>query len=291
MQGILGSKEETKDEKPHYQCYVQFIKKVRPSGVKKVFPAGEWHHEIARGSLDENRKYCNKEGSHDYEELGMLLKQGSPTQMKVVSDRIEEGASYTELWSEFRPFMIRHYRGVQEAIAVRNRRPVERTFKKAAFAKMKIKEIGDWKKSWIFFGPPGCGKTSYALSLFENPLLVSHIDQLKFLEPNNHDGIVFDDMNFRGSGEHEKGRWPVGSCIHLVDTAYHRDINVKHTTAYIPAGMKRIFCTNMPGGQIFPEQTTTSFGIRRRIDYIDFGQLKFAADNFRNKYDSTDVLY
>ncbi len=102
--------------------------------------------------------------------------------------------------------------------------------------------ITTWFKSeqqrtalWMI-GRSGTGKTSYAKSLFENPLLVSHIDQLKTLT-NKHDAIIFDDMNF--------SHWPRESCIHLVDLENDRGINVKHGCKILPKGLPRIFTSNV----------------------------------------------
>lgn len=268
IQCVLGSHEVgTESKKEHIQGYVQFKKKIRIAQVLKIFPSGQWRVSIERTDAATNKAYCTKNGTN-YVELGLLVTKGQVKEMTIVSQLIEEGATYTELWALHRPFMIRHYRGVQEAIAVRNRRDVVIEYKLEEFKKMKVPPIQDWTKAQIFFGRPDTGKTSYALALFKRPLLVSHIDQLKQLD-SKHDGIVFDDMCFKGNTD-GRGAWPVGSAIHLVDTAFQREINVKHTTAYIPQGMRRVFCTNEHEGQIFPEQEVSSRGIQRRIEYTDF---------------------
>lgn len=269
IQCVLGSHEVgTETKKEHIQAYVQFKKKIRKKQVLKIFPSGQWRVSIERTDAATNKKYCTKNGTQ-YIELGMLITKGQPKEMTTVSDKIEKGATYSELWRDHRPFMIRHYRGVQEAIAVRDRVDVAKRYDLDDFKLMQVPPIQSWGRAQIFHGRPGTGKTSYALALFKKPLLVSHIDTLKLLEPGRHDGVVFDDMCFSGN-EDGKGAWPVGSCIHLVDVEYHREINVKHTTAYLPAGMRRVFCTNEVGGLIFPHQEDGVYGIQRRIEYTDF---------------------
>lgn len=95
----------------------------------------------------------------------------------------------------------------------------------------------------VLTGDTGTGKTRYALAHFENPLLVSHMDDLKQLKPS-HDGIVFDDIGF--------SHWPLESCIHLCDVALPRTINVKHGSVTIPAGKPRFFTTNREFTGLFP---------------------------------------
>lgn len=45
-------------QRKHFQGYVQFRNKKRLTGVRKVIPGAHW--EPARGSPDQNRKYCTK---------------------------------------------------------------------------------------------------------------------------------------------------------------------------------------------------------------------------------------
>jgi len=87
----------------------------------------------------------------------------------------------------------------------------------------------------VFSGKSGVGKTQFALAHFKNPLIVSHIDDLKRFD-EEHDGIVFDDMDFL--------HWPRTAQIHILDTECDRSINVKYGTVTIPANTKKIFTTN-----------------------------------------------
>lgn len=97
------------------------------------------------------------------------------------------------------------------------------------------KELQPLSKATLIVGASGTGKTQYALAHFKNPLLVSHIDKLKTLNPD-HDGIVFDDMSFT--------HWPPESVIHLLDSECEREIHVRYGTVTIPAGIRKIFTHN-----------------------------------------------
>lgn len=106
----------------------------------------------------------------------------------------------------------------------------------------------------VLLGESGTGKTQRALAMFHNPLLVRHIDRLKSLTPK-HDGVVFDDLAFR--------HWPRESVIHLLDFDEDSDVNCRHYCGVIPAGMPRVFCTNRPFDELFPDDAYGA--IERRI--------------------------
>ncbi len=90
-------------------------------------------------------------------------------------------------------------------------------------------------KPVLLYGESNTGKTSFAVAHFKNPLVVSHIDKLKLLSPDN-DAIVFDDMSF--------SHWPPEAVIHLLDIDFERDINVRYGTVTIPANTIKVFTHN-----------------------------------------------
>lgn len=102
---------------------------------------------------------------------------------------------------------------------------------------------GPWKwpieenfETLIFIGDSGIGKTQFAKAHFNNPLLVSHIDQLRNFESGEYDGIIFDDMDFN--------HLPRTSQIHLTDFDEDRHIHARYNAALIPAGTRKIFTAN-----------------------------------------------
>lgn len=117
--------------------------------------------------------------------------------------------------------------------------------------------IEHWKRDkWVLWlrGATETGKTSYAKTLFKNPLLVRNKNQLKSFKAGVHDGIIFDDMYFM--------HWPMSSCIHLTDIADDSGIDVKHSHVVIPAGTPRVFTSN---GWIWPDDPHKA--IQRRVFY------------------------
>lgn len=92
------------------------------------------------------------------------------------------------------------------------------------------------EKCLVIRGAPGKGKTQYAKTFFETPLMVGHLDKLKEFNPLLHDGIIFDDVSF--------GHHPRDPVIQIFKTEEDGDINVKCSMVTIPAGTPKIFCTN-----------------------------------------------
>ncbi|OLY79419.1 Replication-associated protein [Smittium mucronatum] len=111
----------------------------------------------------------------------------------------------------------------------------------------------DKRVLWMH-GGTGLGKTEFAKTLFYNPLLVKHIEQLKDLH-SDHDGIIFDDTKFAANG------WDRNDQLLLTDVENDNAFGVKYGAVHIPRLTGRIFISNNP---IFYLDSA----IRRRIFYI-----------------------
>ena len=126
------------------------------------------------------------------------------------------------------------------------------------------------------FGPTGTGKTRWSLAHFDNPLLVTNLECLKNLT-EDHDGIVFDDMSFRGMDFHE--------CLNLLDFELPRTINVKYGAATIPARTRRIITYNLPIRDCLPRIPEEQFAaLARRISCVQVDQKLYAPRNPTYEY-------
>lgn len=197
------------------------------------------------------RKYCTKEGNYltnivDFKPIAAAIRVLSAESKKEAMDIIKND-----------PLLARDYirdtSKMEESIA--------RLYPNTSISRLKyrfrtMQSVISWKRKkhvlWLF-GPTKTGKTEFAKSLFSNPLLVSHIDELKHFCATTHDGIIFDDMYF--------GNWSREHQIHLLDLENNRGINVKYGMIIIPHGTPRIFTSNVP---IF----TADAAIARRIRMI-----------------------
>lgn len=244
---------------PHIQGYAIFKDPQRISSLKKILPRAHW--EKANGTPQQNINYCSK-GDQPKEEWDLYKEKGPSFGLNAVVavygevPKIKRGGSTAER-EERKDEVARmalDSSSVSEGMGILKRElpfdflrfgeTLERNLKRSksqSFAPSH--ELASFnkaplifeKKSMLLWGPSNTGKTSYALAHFKTPLLVSHIDVLKQLSPDN-DGIVFDDMAFK--------HWPPEAVIHLLDFDLPRDINVRYGTVNIPKNVYKIFTHN-----------------------------------------------
>lgn len=268
IQYWVGQKEITKKGKLHWQTFIQFKKKIRPTALHKMFPPGVWNNGKCDGTAAQNKTYCTKDETSLGErfEFGEMMVKGKAGKLAVLARKMKEGSTYKELWEDETETMILRCRNVKEGLAVL-RRPITTTeFKLKDFTRAKLSDKLLATKAVVLYGSPGSGKTSFALAHFVKPLLIRDINDLRELEEDpTFTGLVFDEVQFLGDPPQYFGRWSVGRAVVLVDLAFVASIRVLYGTVKIPPGMPRIFCTNEPDGLIFPEQLSEQFGVLRRV--------------------------
>lgn len=126
---------------PHLQGYITFSKPQRYSALKKIH--GQCHWEFAKGSTEENIKYCSKDG--DFHELGERPRVGSRGKFIDAIDMIVKGDSITEVALENPEAFARGGRGLRDL----------------KFALTKEYEHDGVRGYW-YVGPPGTGKSHKA---------------------------------------------------------------------------------------------------------------------------------
>lgn len=115
----------------------------------------------------------------------------------------------------------------------------------------------DWTTLFVY-GPSRMGKTEWAISQFSRPLLVRSVDDLYFASAKvgddlRYDGLVIDDVSFFSASPE--------SCIMLCEHERDSSVRIRYRNATIPAGLRRIFCSN-----------------RSPHDYFGFGRPEFTDD-------------
>lgn len=238
---------------PHLQGRITFARAYRLAGLKKLHDRAHWEPTLATA----DSLYPMKAGSDVIINVD-TRKQGTRNDLHEIADAIKAGATKHDLWQTHTTTMIRYHRGVDEALnALRPAWEVP-AFSLADFP---WTPFTSWSSSHVLWGPAGCGKTQFALAHFAQPLLVSHADMLKAFNPSVHDGIVFDDMNFK--------HWPREAQIHIVDTQNTRGINVKNGCVIIPPQTRKIFTTNIENGECV---ALTDPAIARRVTVTEVGE-------------------
>lgn len=236
----------------HYQGYVVFTNgKSLKAAKKKISP--RCHLEVSKGSAEQNRKYCSKDGI--IKEFGDLPQQGKRSDLVAVQDAIKKGATEKEIAETHFGTWVKYRKSLQAYRELIHTRP--------SISKWKLTDFpGEWlsagnglrEYSLIFWGLPGIGKTEFAKACMPGALLVSHVDDLLLYDPNEYSGIIFDDMSFT--------HMPRSAQIHIVDSDNGRSIHCRYRTAWIPPNTQKIFTTNEHEGRIFD---LDDGAIRRRV--------------------------
>lgn len=141
---VFGRESGDKEATPHLQGYLCLGEAKTLGGVKKIHKTAHW--EIARGSPEQNRTYCIKQGL--FEERGVI-----PMNQK------RKGESNAERWSDAKKAAIEgRLEDIPADIFVQYYRTVKE-IKKDYMSKPD--DLTDIENYWIC-GPPGSGKSRSA---------------------------------------------------------------------------------------------------------------------------------
>lgn len=178
---ICFGKEVGESGTPHLQGYVEFAQKIRLGGVKRIDGFARAHLELRAGSQAQAIEYCKKDG--DFYEFGERFqsKSGQRTDLVTIKERIDAGASTSEIAEEHFGSWCRYrksfdaYRMVKRVRTVRDLRVV------------------------CFWGRPGTGKTR-AIFEREPSLFIAPTDNLQWFDGyEGEEALLIDD--YRGGGD------------------------------------------------------------------------------------------
>lgn len=246
---------------PHIQAYMTLRRPQRLAWLKKRWPRSNFRTALA--SEEENWVYCLKPGEDGKVNVVADFKSNTQGARNDLTDFYEvmkvKGIKRAAL-EDPAPY-IKYHKGMEKINKIYI--DSQNDFK-AKFTNFNIPKFPLAKGSFtIFWGESGIGKTQFALSHFNNPLLVAHIESLRDFDPYEHDGIVMDDMEF----EH----LPRVSKIHICDSTYQRAIHMRHYNWDKPAGITIIVTTNNYKGRIFGSDSDDK-AITRRVDIHGLGE-------------------
>lgn len=233
----------------HYQGYMVLERSQRVNWFKdlleRLFGHRKCHVEGAIRTHEECERYHSKVESRilgpwrlgDAKDLG----QGRRSDLSAVQELLDNGGTMDEVRRSFFSQWVRYRQAFTEyANDIRVRRSAAR-FKPEDFVEQLLSFSET--KAWLIYGRTNTGKTNFAMAHFKNPLLVRHLEDLGALDPNVHDGIVFDDVDFK--------HLFFTAIKNILDPDFDSSIQVRYQLVRIPAGMPRIF-THQHSDIFFP---------------------------------------
>lgn len=176
---IFGFETGAKNGTEHIQGYIELKKPMRLSAMRTTY-SQRAHWEARKGSREQARDYCKKEGV--WEEYGCWEAggQGARNDLKTVMDKMKAGASLEDVAYE------------EPAIVARNLR---------FFEKVEQWEEAKQTTAWrtvdveVLYGDAGVGKTRKAVESSESyPFFVNCGEQFPFQGYNGQKTIVLDDF-------------------------------------------------------------------------------------------------
>lgn len=139
---------------PHFQGYFELKVKERLAGIKRWWPLGRPHFEPAKGTPQQNRKYCTKSGK--YAEHGSLGRERQKSSLPAMCVDIKSGKPMLDVAELDPATYIRNYRGLA-AYQTLHSQPRYRP------------EL----ECYLFYGKTGLGKTYLAvqeMNAFKKPI-------------------------------------------------------------------------------------------------------------------------
>lgn len=145
---IVGTETCPTTGKKHWQSYMELHKACRMAAIKKAFDDNTIHLEARKGTRDQAREYCMKDG--EYVEYGKWIKgQGHRTDLDEAAAAILNGTKkLTDLIVEDPWFYCGYRNGLKDIQQLADKRLSKE------FRHVNVE---------IVSGPTGCGKTRYAM--------------------------------------------------------------------------------------------------------------------------------
>lgn len=249
----------------HYQGYVVFKRSQRFNWVRNFFERytgqSDIHVEQCGGTHDQNVAYCTKDESRvdGPWEFGdrQVVGSGRRTDLHDVQALLDQGANLREVATKHFSSWVKYRQAFADYAVMKKTAESKPKYEMDKFNMMPL----DLTLPVWLYGPTNCGKTSFAMAHFKNPLMVQHLEDLKAFDAKLHDGIVFDDMSFT--------HVPFQQVLRLFESEYDSTIHCRYMNAVIPKGTKRIFTHNTPDAWVPKDLMEGQYeALNRRIKLV-----------------------
>lgn len=229
---------------PHVQGYVRFKNRKRLNTVKNIFERADMHLEPAKGTEQQNKTYCIKDGQ--FVEFGSydpsVGTQGNRTDLAAIHTMIQTGATLAAIAAAFPADYIRYHGGIQalrEVVAPLP--PLERDVRVT-----------------VLWGPTGVGKTHRTRMDFPDIFSV---------EPGRdpwggyqaQDAVVFDEFDY--------SRWTITSMNKYLDK-WRLEVDARYHNKYAMWTRVVICANSSPLLWYVSEDGPLREALRRRLSTV-----------------------
>lgn len=115
---LIYGKEVSSTGTPHLQGYVQLKERKMLSGVRKLLNC---HWEAAKGTPEQNKAYCSKEG--DFVEIGARVIERQRTDLRDFMQSVNDGTTSKRKLMELHPEVVAKYPRFVEEYMLLNQEP------------------------------------------------------------------------------------------------------------------------------------------------------------------------
>lgn len=269
---IVGQDECSAAGHKHFQMVFGFKNARTLWAVRKLFPA-----ELAPGiqackNVYSVLEYCKKSETRVKDgyslNLGTVPAKAANKEKKektddmlrtaIAMETLEDAIKYIE--DTDLSYFVRSRKSICEYLQSKFAKNNKRQYRAEDFTKPLIENKDG--RTMVFVGPPGIGKTSFALAHFECPCLISTEGDWSNFNPATHDGIVLDDYSF--------AKWSVRNTLALLDREKGCSQNIKYGYVRIPEGFPLCITLNVESN-LWPESAKESEiqAIQRRLLVIE----------------------
>lgn len=241
---VIYGFETSKSGTPHLQGYMELHVPMRLTGVKKLPGCAHMHLEQRKGTRNQARTYCMKDG--DFRESGDWKTggQGARTDLKALKEAIYAGATWASIMEDFTDTVAKYMRFAEKCFQIAS--------KKRAIVKRDV-------KVFVHYGTAGTGKSESVHMLHPDVFTVNCKDSFPFDGYAGERVILMDE--FYGSMSYQE-------LLRILE-GYQLRLNIKGGHTY--ANWDTVYLvSNNPPHTWYPNVGMTDAFIRR----ID-GILKF----------------
>lgn len=205
---VIGEEKGKKEQRLHYQGFVQFKDPVTMSAIKLYFMNETLHLEKCKGTELQNDKYCKKDGAFvTFGKIKSTRRQGQRTDLEEVKHKMDQGATIQTVAREHFALYVKFHAGFSKYHAMVTQ---DRT---RAFRKVDV---------MLIQGPTGTGKTRQAVTMYPNAYMIHGMDMKWWNGYNGETELIIDEYN---------NDVPITTLLSLLD-GYQKRLDVKGSHTY-----------------------------------------------------------